>query len=90
MIGAGTGINWVSLAHHIFLNKYGDLSFLIVFFETDIGGEHYRKVIKKLLDNSFFLRNHPQSNLKCVQFKVAHNSLGIPIIRLLGQLACQC
>ena len=35
-----------------------DLSFLLYFFETDIGEEHLRRIFKKLFNNIFFLRNH--------------------------------
>ena len=37
--------------------------FLIVLFETDIGREHFRRVLEKLYYNLFFPRNRPNRRL---------------------------
>ena len=47
------------MAHHV--SKASTVTFFfLVFFETDIGREHVRNVLKKLFSNPFFLRNHLQ------------------------------
>ena len=57
MISASSGINGVSLAHISPKQARWPISF-IVFFETDIGKEHLRKVYKKL-SNNFFSEESP-------------------------------
>ena len=57
MISASTGINGVSLAHISPKQARWPIS-LILFFETDIGKEHLRKVYKKL-SNNFFSEESP-------------------------------
>ena len=57
MISASTGINRVSLMHISPKQARWPIS-LIVFFETDIGKEHLRKVYQKL-SNNFFSEESP-------------------------------
>ena len=49
----------VSFAHQYFLNKHGDLSFKLYFFETDIGRGHLGKVFKKISVAFFFSEESP-------------------------------
>ena len=57
-----TATAWVILAHQISKQAHSPI-FLIVLFETDIGREHFRRVLEKLYYNLFFPRNRPNRRL---------------------------